>query len=99
MSQKGSLIEHFLLRDVLIEDLISSSNFEHNIIVCELDNVFCRANKVNLALDMDDWNGDIVNIDQLFHILLAIVVSTFLGHERDWSSLEKLLALHVEIDT
>ena len=68
--------------DVLIKSLVSSSSLDHSLPSLEVAVVPIWANKVEVLLNMHDWNGDVLVVDANGNVLIQVVLSSWFEVDR-----------------
>ena len=68
--------------DVLIKSLVSSSRLDHCLPGLEVAIVSIWANKVEVLLDVHDWNGDVLVVDAYGNVLIQVVLSSWFKVDR-----------------
>jgi hypothetical protein len=70
MNEELSLKDPVVLWDVFFESEVATTNSNHELISIKLHDRLLSTNEVNHALNMDNWNGEMIQINKSFQLLL-----------------------------
>lgn len=59
-----------VLWNVLLESEVSTTNSDHELISIELHDRLLSTDEVDHALNMDNWNGELIQLNKSFQLLL-----------------------------
>jgi hypothetical protein len=80
--------------NILIESLVASTNFDHDIAGLKFTILPIRSNKVEAIFNMNDRDGNVLVVDADSNVFIKLVLSTWV--EKDWSLLEQLVDLFID---
>lgn len=70
MNDELSLKDPVVLWDIFFESDVATTNYNHQLISIILHDRLLSTNEVNHALNMDNWNGEMIQINKSFQLLL-----------------------------